>query len=262
MVRYLFTCVYGLFFLATAPVCTVLGALLWLVSAPFDPNRVLLHAFVCRWCHFLYVRSWPGWRVRVEGRELLPPGPAIILCNHRSAADIFTSMGLFHPFKYVSKSSLFQLPMVGWLMSMMRYVPVVRGHVHAMDRMLEDCRGWLRRGVAVLIFPEGTYAPTRQPLPFKRGAFRLAIEERVPVVPVVLEGTTDILEGDGPWMGWRASVRLRVLPPLPVESLGSDDVALAARVRARYFEALGLPPPSTAQRDEKDSQCAGASLGR
>jgi 1-acyl-sn-glycerol-3-phosphate acyltransferase len=250
------TAAYALFFLLTAPVCTVLGTLLWLVSAPFDPNRALLHAFVCRWCHFLYLRLWPGWRVRVEGRERLPRGPAVLISNHQSAADIIAAMGLFHPFKFVSKASLFKVPMVGWMMALMRYVPVERGHVHAMDRMLEDCRRWLRRGVAVLIFPEGTYAPPGRRLPFRRGAFRLAIEEQVPLVPVVLEGTTDILEGDGPWMHPRASVRVRVLPPLPVESLGSEEAALAARVRALYFEALGLPPVSTTSSDEGGSQCA------
>jgi 1-acyl-sn-glycerol-3-phosphate acyltransferase len=192
----------------------------------------------------------------VEGRELLPRGPAVLISNHQSAVDIVAAMGLHHPFKFVAKASLFKLPLVGWMMSLMRYVPVERGHVHAMDRMLEDCRWWLRRGVAVLIFPEGTYAPPGQPLPFKRGAFRLAIEERVPVVPVVLEGTTDILEGDGPWMHPRASVRVRVLTPLPAESLGSDEGALAARVRALYLRALGLPPLPTPSSDERSTQCA------
>ncbi|MFL5344064.1 MAG: lysophospholipid acyltransferase family protein [Hyalangium sp.] len=254
--KYRVTIAYGLFFLLTAPVCTVLGVLLWLVTLPFDRHRALLHTFVCAWCHFFYLRAWPGWRVRVEGRERLPPGPAVIVANHQSAMDIVAAMGLSHPFKFVAKSSLFTLPMVGWLMTLMRYVPVVRGHVHAMDRMLEDCRKWLHRGVAVFIFPEGTYAPTRQPLPFKRGAFRLAIDEKVPVVPVVLEGTTGILEGDGPQMHARASVRVRVLPPLPPESLGSDAVELAARVRALYFEALGLPPLPADPGQERASECA------
>lgn len=256
MPKYLVTIAYALFFLLTAPVCTVLGVLLWLVTLPFDRNRTVLHAFVCGWCHLLYLRAWPGWHVRVEGRERLPDGPAVIIANHQSAIDIVAAMGLFHPFKFVAKSSLFTVPMVGWLMTLMRYVPVVRGHVHAMDKMLEDCRGWLRRGVAVFIFPEGTYSPAGQPLPFKRGAFRLAIEEHVPVVPVVLEGTTDILEGDGPQMHARASVRVRVLPPLPPESLGDDPVELAARVRALYFEALRLPPLPAEPVQERTSECA------
>jgi 1-acyl-sn-glycerol-3-phosphate acyltransferase len=256
MRKYLVTAAFVLFFLVTAPVCTVLGALLWLVTLPFDRNKALLHAFVCRWCHYLYLRAWPGWSVCVEGCERLPTGPAILVSNHQSSADILAAMGLFHPFKFVAKSSLFTVPMVGWLRRLMEYVPVERGHVHAMERMLEACRAWLRRGVAVFIFPEGTYAPARQPLPFKRGAFRLAIEEQVPVVPVLLEGTTDIIEGDGPQMNARATVRVRVLPPLPVESLGRDEVELAARVRAIYFEALGLPPPLTESTQERSQEVA------
>ena len=145
--------------------------------------------------------------------------------------------------------------MVGWLMTLMEYVPVKRGHPHAMDRMLDDCRRWLRRGVAVLIFPEGTYAPPGQRLPFKRGAFRLAIEERVPLVPFVVEGTPELLEGDGPWMGVRARVRVRVLPPLSVESLGQDETALAERVRALYLAELGQASVPM-QGDEVKQACA------
>jgi 1-acyl-sn-glycerol-3-phosphate acyltransferase len=73
---------------------------------------------------------------------------------------------------------------------------------------------------------------------------------------VVLEGTTGIIEGDGPRMHARASVRVRVLPPLPPESLGNDEVALAARVRALFFEALGLPPLVEESRNEDTRQSA------
>jgi 1-acyl-sn-glycerol-3-phosphate acyltransferase len=250
--KYVVTVGFWLWFLVTAPVCVVLSVLLWLVTLPVDKNRASLHVLICRWCHYLYLRAWPGWRVSVEGRELLPEGPSIIVSNHRSAADILCNMGLFHPFKFVAKASLFRTPMVGWMMTLMEYVPVVRGTVASMDKMLADCRKWLHRGVPVLIFPEGTYSPSLEPLPFKRGAFRLAIEEKVPVVPVVLEGTTEVLDGDGPWMGPSARVRVRVLPPVPVESLGSDEQELAERVRGLYFQALGLPSLP----DERKEQCA------
>jgi 1-acyl-sn-glycerol-3-phosphate acyltransferase len=156
-------------------------------------------------------------------------------------ADIFAAMGLFHPFKFVSKASLFRVPMVGWMMSLLRYVRVERGQPRSMRGMMEACRGWLRRGMAVLIFPEGTYGEVGRLLPFKRGAFRLAIEERVPVVPVVLQGTAQLVEGDGPWLSPRARVRVRVLPPVPVEALGEDEAELAERVRALLVEALTRP---------------------
>ncbi|MET0404739.1 MAG: lysophospholipid acyltransferase family protein, partial [Cystobacter sp.] len=165
-----------------------------------------------------------------------------IVGNHQSASDILACMGLRHPFKFVAKAALFRTPCVGWLMQWMEYVAVKRGHPQAMERMLEDCRGWLRRGVSVLIYPEGTYSRTGEPLPFKRGAFQLAISEQVPVVPVVIEGTTGVIAGDGPLMGPSARVRVRVLPAVAVGELGVDPVELATRVRNLHLAALGLPP--------------------
>ena len=75
--------------------------------------------------------------------------------------------------------------------------------------MMAQCRGWLRRGMPVLLFPEGTYSGGGPLLPFKRGAFLLAIEEQVPIVPVVIRGTAELVHEDGPWMnvarpGWRS----------------------------------------------------------
>jgi 1-acyl-sn-glycerol-3-phosphate acyltransferase len=215
-----------------------LGALLLLVTFPFDRDRRLLHGLVCRWCHWLWLHAFPGWRTRIEGRELLPRGACVLVVNHQSAVDILAVMGLFHPYKFVAKASLFSLPLVGWMMTLLAYVPIVRGSSTAMHQLLSPCRKWLRRGMSVLIFPEGTYSTGGQLLPFKRGAFQLALEEHVPVVPVVVEGTPQLLEGDGPWMSPRASIRVRVLPPLPPESFGPDAAELASRVRSLYEQTL------------------------
>lgn len=235
--KYLVTVWFWVVFGLTALPSYVVGLGLWLVTLPFDANRRVLHAYVCRWC-FQYLRAWPGWRVRVEGRELLPEGPCVLVANHQSMADILAAMGLFHPFKFVAKSSLFKIPLVGWMMSLMRYVRVERGRPQSMREMLDVCRGWLRRGMPVLIFPEGTYAQGGRLLPFRRGAFRLALEEGVPVVLVVLQGTTELVEGDGPWMNPRARVSIRVLPPVRPEGFDGDDAVLADRVRGLFLQAL------------------------
>lgn len=235
--KYAVTAWFWLLFLTTAPVLFVLGLVLFLVAYPVDPDRRLLHGLVCRWCHWLWLHASPGWRTRVEGRELLPSGPCVLVANHQSAADILAAMGLFHPYKFVAKASLFPIPIVGWMMSLLGYVPVNRGSTNSMGRMLDQCRHWLRRGMPVLIFPEGTYSQEGL-LRFKRGAFQLALEEHVPVVPVVIEGTPQLLEGDGIWMSPRASIRVRVLPPLPPESFAPDAVTLAEQVRSLYVDTL------------------------
>lgn len=231
----LVTAVFWLLFALTSPLACVLGVLVWAVSAPFDPDRRLLHAFLCRWC-FQYLRWNPAWDVRVLHRELLPKGPAVLVANHQSMADIVVVMGLYHPFKFVSKASLFSLPMVGWLMKLAKYVRVERGKAHSMANMMQDCRHWLSRGMPVLIFPEGTYSPDGKLLPFKRGAAALAIGAQVPVVPVLIEGTRSLVVEDGPWMSPRCRVRVTVLEPIAAADLGGDAAALTERLR-RLFEA-------------------------
>jgi 1-acyl-sn-glycerol-3-phosphate acyltransferase len=218
--------------LVTAPLCVVLGLTLLVVSLPFDRNRRLLHAFVCRWC-VGYLRLNPGWRLTVEGRERLPKGAAVLVANHESMMDIIAAMGLFHPFKFVSKVSLFGVPLLGWMMTWIRHVPLDRGRPHSTLEMLQTCRDWLRRGVAVFFFPEGTYGDGERMLPFRSGAFLLAIEEQVPLVPILIEGTRGVMVGDGPWFTPRAQVRVTVLEPR-VPPKDADAEALAAEVRDMY----------------------------
>ncbi len=226
------TLLFALVFVLTAPVCVVFGLLVFLVTFPFDADRRALHALVCHWT-FGYLRLNPGWRVQVEGRERLPPGAAVLVANHQSLADIVAVMGLFHPYKFVSKVSLFRLPLVGWMMSLIRHIPLQRGKLHSTAAMLETSRRWLRRGMAVFFFPEGTYAEGEQLLPFRSGAFLLAIEEQVPLVPILIEGTRTLVAGDGPWLAPRAEVRVTVLQPR-VPPKEADAQALADEVRAEY----------------------------
>ena len=231
------TLLFGAVLLATAPLCVLLGLLLLFVSWPFDPDRRALHAFVCHWC-VAYLRLNPFWSLRVEGRHRLPAGPAVLVANHQSMVDIVAAMALFHPYKFVSKRSLFRVPLLGWMMTLIRHVPLDRGRPHSTGRMLEACRSWLHRGSGVFFFPESTYGPRDRMLPFRPGAFLLAIEEQVPVVPVLIEGTRELVDGDGPWMAPRARVRVTVLEPLVPPHSGDAD-ALAGRVQDLYLARRG-----------------------
>jgi len=224
---------FWLFFGLTSPLVLAVGFLVALQSAATDPDRRAVHAFICRWT-VLYLRVNPGWRIEVLGREKLPEGPFVLVANHQSMADILACMALQAQFKFVSKASMFRVPVVGWLMRLARYVGVVRGRPRSMRRMMDDCRGWLGRGMPVLLFPEGTYSRGGKLLPFKRGPFRLAIDAKVPVVPLLLEGTTGLVAGDGPWLNPRCHIRVTVQDPIPAGELGEDAGGLRDRVRARY----------------------------
>lgn len=235
--RILFSLYVWLVFALTAPLCVALGVVLWAFTAPFDRDRRAMHAWICGWT-YRYLKLSPLWQVRFVGRERLPERGCVLVANHQSMADILVLMGLRTQFKWVSKASMFRVPLVGWMMALARYIPLVRGDRASAQAMLDGCRHALGRGVSVLIFPEGTYSPDGSLLPFKRGAFALAIETGAPLVPIVVRGTRELVLEDGPWLNPRCRIEVEVLAPLLPAELGDDAEALAARVRERLGARL------------------------
>jgi len=236
-VKLLVNVLFWSIFAVTAPLGVVIGFLLAATTAPFDADRRLIHSFICHFV-FSYLRLNPLWQVRVEGRERISDRPSVLVANHQSMADIVACMGLFRQYKFVSKVSLFSLPLVGWMMRLAKYVRLERGSVRSTQRMLDRCRFWLRRGISVLFFPEGTYGTGGELLPFKRGAFLLAIQERVPLIPVLIQGTPSLVIEDGPWFNPRCAIRVSVLPPIEPAQLGDSETELAERVRVIFEQGL------------------------
>jgi 1-acyl-sn-glycerol-3-phosphate acyltransferase len=214
-----------------------LGALIvFLLTRAFDPNGRLLHLYSCAWAQ-LYFRGNPLWSLHVEGRAHLPrKGAAVIVANHESMGDILVLFGLFSPFKWVSKRSMFRVPLIGWNMWLNRYVGVERGNRASVVRMMESCGRWLDRGVPVLLFPEGTRSPDGQVQPFKDGAFQLALDKGCPIVPVVLTGTRDVLPKHGFVLRRHARCRVKVLEPVDPRSLGGELAVVRDRVRQLIIE--------------------------
>lgn len=231
--RVLATAWLGLAVATTLPVAYLAAmGLLW-ATRTSDPGRRRAHRFVAGWCS-QYLRCWPGWRLEVRGGERIPGGPCVLVANHQSMADILALMALPTHFKFVSKASLFEVPAIGRMMRWLRYVPLERGRLRSAEAMLEACAGLLRAGERVLIFPEATYAERGARLPFRRGAFRLAQAEQVPLVLVSLHGTAELVPGDGPWFSPRGRVEVEVREVRPPPHPEADLSALAAEVEARY----------------------------
>jgi 1-acyl-sn-glycerol-3-phosphate acyltransferase len=224
----------------TLPFVWVVGALVMLVTMPFDPHRHAMQRWVNGCCH-QYLRCWPGWRVRVTGREHLPKGPFVMVANHQSAADIWALLGLGVPYTFVSKASMFKIPFIGWMMGWMGHIALQRDRRDSVKQMLRACEERLAQGEPVLIFPEGTYASGPLRLPFRRGAFHLAQHAQVPLVPVVIRGTLALIFEDGPLFASRGDVHVEVMPPIappaPHDVLGP----CIADVQARFSAWLGQP---------------------
>ncbi len=221
-------------FAVTAVLYFVFFTLLWLLTLPLDPNKLVLHTFTGVWLH-MYFWVHPGWHLRIEGRQKLPwRGPAIIVANHQSLLDAVVMFMLLRPFKPISKTSVKLVPIIGWAMMMSRYIGLKRGSLRSVAEMLRTCCYWLGRGVPIMIYPEGRRSRDGQLQPFHDGAFTLAVEAGCPVYPVVITGTADALPPDSALLGLYADVRVRVLDPIHPTSpqLCPTDASKKQRVAA------------------------------
>ena len=243
-----FSGLYWVFVAGTMPVFFAGALAVFLATWPFDRRRVALHLYSCFWASF-YVYMNPLWRSEVRGRARLPwRGPAVIVANHLSMVDILVLYGLYRPFKWVSKESLFRVPFLGWNMVLNGYVPLRRGASESIRRMYARCRELLATGAPVLLFPEGTRSATGALQPFKDGAFRLAVQAGVPVIPVALRGTWDTLPKHGLVLRNRMDAVVEVLDPLDPRAFPSHaelrDAARAAIAAAlgRLAAERGAPP--------------------
>ena len=224
-------------------------------TAPFDPRRKLLHLYTSAWAYH-YVKVLPLWKAHFDGLEHIQPNTTYVLvANHQSLGDILVLFGLFKHFKWVSKREIFKVPFIGWNMRMNDYVGLVRGDAASIERMLADCRKHLRAGSSVLLFPEGTRSVDGQIKSFKHGAFTLAKELGLPVVPIVIDGTRNALPKKGLLLRQTKllSIRVRVLAPVPSEDAPSPR-ELSELVRERMVRELA------ALRRERSARAAGTGL--
>lgn len=213
--------------------------LLWLISLLFDNRRLMNN----RWMviqGIILTKMSPFWKVVVDGREKIDKNQAyVIIPNHQSMLDIVFFNMLRHRLRWVSKIEIFKVPLVGVEMRMVKYIEVVRGSKSSVIRMMEKCMESLREGISVVIFPEGTRSLTGAIGKFKSGAFQLAVKTDKPLLPVLIDGTGDILPKRGIIFGSRKVVRLRVLDPIfPGNFKTGDPDELAAIVQAQMVSAM------------------------
>jgi 1-acyl-sn-glycerol-3-phosphate acyltransferase len=238
-----------------AYVITALALLVWppllaftlLLTWPFDRNRVVAGRLL-RLCGALVSRSFPLWRIRIDGGWPRGRGAYVVVANHNSFLDIFVLSNIPHEMKWVAKKSLFRIPWVGWCFRMSGDIPLERGDASSAVSVLGRARRYLDRGMSVMLFPEGTRSRDGRMLPFKSGAFKLAIDAGVPVLPIAVSGTAHGMPKGSPWAR-PARIHVQILEPVSVAGLGDGDVTrLRDEVRGRIAAALGQQPVVRAAR--------------
>ncbi len=180
------------------------------------------------------------WRLHISGRENIQDGQVyVVVSNHQSLADIPLISHLKFDTKWLGKAELFRVPVVGWMMRMSGDVPVERSDRRKAAQALLQCARYLRQRISVVFFPEGTRSRDGEVLPFNDGPFQLAIRERVPVLPVVVDGSGAALPRASWIFGGTADIYLRVLDAIPVEGWTVKQTAeLQDKVRRRMVDEL------------------------
>ena len=214
--------------------------LLWAVPAlVLDPQKRISHTLASMWGRAL-MRCHAGWRVAVVGRHYLHPTRTYILvANHQSLMDITVLYGLHCQFKWVAKQELFHIPFLGWAMSLAGYIRLARGRHGSIRDTYEEARRYLAAGMSVLFFPEGTRSQTPTMLPFKNGAFKVALAMGVPVVPIAVRGTRNLLPRNSLLINPAGTITVTVLPPVDLRAYGLDEAdRLRDDVRGLIEQAL------------------------
>jgi 1-acyl-sn-glycerol-3-phosphate acyltransferase len=153
----------------------------------FPLPALVRYRFITQWSRFHIWLAWRlcGLRYRVEGKEHLPSGPAIILSKHQSAWETLAFQIIFPPHTWVLKRELIWLPLFGWALALLRPIAIERGAARrAFDQVIRQGRKRLAAGLWVLVFPEGTRMAPRTHGKYKLGGAMLAEATACPVVPV------------------------------------------------------------------------------
>lgn len=206
-------------------------SLLFLATAWRDPGRYAVGRWFRRTA-VAAVKVNPLWRFRTSGVRIPDPRrPYVAVSNHESFADIFLISHLPWEMKWLSKDAIFRIPVMGWMMRMAGDVPVARDDRRSRAKAMAACRDRLGKGVSVIILPEGTRSPDGRLLPFHSGAFHLAVELGLPILPMAVAGTRHAMP-KGSILFNPARAEVRVLEPIETSGLTAADVpALRDRVR-------------------------------
>ena len=203
-------------------VATLVLGIFALLAYPFDRKGKVGHYYAKLWGKVALLAN--RVKVRIEGTELLDgKGPYIFMSNHQGYYDIFALLGhLAYQFKWLAKKELFAIPFLGWTMAAVGYISIDRGGTRDTVEAMNEAAQKIRDGMSVVIFPEGSRSPDGLIQPFKKGGFTLAIKSKVPIVPVAISGSRDIMPKDK-LTATRGEIRILVGHPIETGSCALKD---------------------------------------
>ncbi|MBO5235404.1 MAG: 1-acyl-sn-glycerol-3-phosphate acyltransferase [Alistipes sp.] len=235
----MFTLLFGIYTFVICTVMLLLSVVAFVLTVPFDKQRKVVHE-LSRALVYMFVMVPPMWKRRVEGLEHIEKDkPYVIVINHQSMVDIMMFYLVPMTFRWVSKREVYRIPFIGRFLLLHGDITIDRKQgSKAMRKVMEKGQMWLGRGGSVSMFPEGTRSKDGEIHRFKAGAFALAKEAGVGILPVVMDGSSTMFK-PSMMVNWRNEFVIRVLPPVTAEEVAQTDQSeLMEQVRERMVDAL------------------------
>ena len=196
----------------------------WLGSSPFDRQLRFAHCLTGCWA-YSYIGINPWWHVSISGKERIDRKRTyIFICNHQSLLDILLLFKLRRHFRWVAKTEIFRIPVAGWVMLMNNYLWVKRGDKQSAAKMMQRAKKAILNGNSIMIFPEGTRTRDGNINLFKEGAFNIAIENKVNIIPIVIDGTFNALPKTGLVLKPNQMFTINVLDEIDITQYGKSDI--------------------------------------
>lgn len=233
--------IYGIYqWLIAAPlfvVATFIAAAVTVVGCTLGSSRFWGYWPPHYWSRFCCILA--GVRVKVKGRENIDKNTSYVFtANHQGAFDIWSIYGyLNHNFKWLMKKELENIFMVGWACKCAGSVFVDDSSVSSIRHTIEESEKQLRDGMSLVIFPEGSRTWDGKMIPFKRGAFMLAGEFKLPVVPITIDGSFKAMPRYT-YMIHPTTITLTIHKPILPGERGFNTKALMAQCREAIESAL------------------------
>jgi 1-acyl-sn-glycerol-3-phosphate acyltransferase len=212
----------------------VMGSLSLILSLS-DPRGHRQHWCASTWARMICVTV--GARVRVHGAEAIRPGESyVFLSTHQSYMDIPVMLGyLPAQLRIAAKKEVFAIPFLGWHMLRAGHIAIDRSSRVDAIATLQRAASGIRGGICAFLYPEGTRTRDGSLQPFKKGGFKLALQAGVPVIPITIIGTRQLLPRDS-FIFRPRTVNMYVGQPIPTSNLADADLpALMQTVRAEML---------------------------